>query len=112
VVRDAQHAYYNASKAGLIALSQALANEWGPRGVRVNVIAPGAHVTDMMRQLYDNDEERLNAHLDHARLAAPVRRVADAADIVPTALFLASESAWYITGDVIRQDGGRGLSFD
>lgn len=106
------HAHYDASKAGLVSLGRALAQEWGPRGIRVNVISPGTHTTEIVREMFDFDESRLEAHLAKARRDIPIGRVAAADDIVPLTLLLASDAASNITGVDISSDGGRGIGFD
>lgn len=94
---NAGQANYSASKAGLIGLTKAVARELAPRGVCCNAIAPGFIETEMTEEI-----ER------DSGLAAmiPLGRMGSAADIAELALFLASGSADYITGEVIRVDGG------
>jgi 2-deoxy-D-gluconate 3-dehydrogenase len=92
---------YSASKAGIGALVKALANEWAPLGVNVNGIAPGYVATDNTQALRD-DQDRNASIL--ARI--PAGRWADAADIAGAAVFLASDAAGYIHGEIITVDGG------
>jgi NAD(P)-dependent dehydrogenase (short-subunit alcohol dehydrogenase family) len=92
--------HYSASKAGLDMLTKTAALELGPRGIRVNAIAPGAILTDINR-------ERVLAMGEEAwRRWIPLGRVGDAAEIADFAAFLASDAASYITGAVIYVDGG------
>jgi NAD(P)-dependent dehydrogenase (short-subunit alcohol dehydrogenase family) len=111
IVRNQPHVHYNATKAGLITMGQALANEWGPQGVRVNTIAPGAYATEMVREMWQRNDSDLSKHYARAGAATPIGRIAEPRDVVPLALFLASDASSYLTGQVIVSDGGRGLSF-
>jgi len=93
---------YSASKSGIISFSKALAKEVGSFGIRVNVVAPGAIDTEMVRQLDAKQAERLLQ-------AIPLRRVGQAAEVADLVSFLVSDRAQYITGQTIQIDGG--LSF-
>lgn len=88
---------YSASKAGLIGLTKSVAKELASRNVNCNAIAPGFVATDMTENLSEN-----NALVDHI----PMKRFALPEDIANLALFLASDQSDYITGEVIRIDGG------
>ncbi len=90
---------YGASKAALIALTKSIAAELGETGVRANSIAPGITDTDM---LYTMPEHII----EQAKNTADLRRAGLPAEIAETALFLASDLSSYITGQVIRVDGG------
>ncbi len=90
---------YAASKAALERMSQSMAVELASQGVRVNVIAPGVTDTDMAAQMDANAREALIARQLLKKAARPV-------DIANTALFLASDLASHITGQVIHVDGG------
>lgn len=92
---------YSASKAGVVLMSQQLAYELGPSGVRSNTVSPGLVRTPMTEAYYQAPgvAERRDA-------AIPLRRVARADDIADVALFLASDRARYITGADIVVDGG------
>ena len=92
---------YSASKAGLIGYSKSLAKEVGARGIRVNCIAPGFIETDMTAVL---KEDYVKAMLD----TVPLKRGGKPEDIANVALFLASDMASYVTGQVIGVDGGMG----
>jgi len=91
---------YNASKAAVINLTRALAVEWGPRNIRINCIAPGMFRTRMTEAIIERGEAIYNA-------TTPMGRIGKSGEIAPTVLFLASEGASYITGQVIPIDGGR-----
>ena len=88
---------YSASKAGLIGLTKSVAKELASRNVNCNAIAPGFVATDITENLSEN-----NALVDHI----PMKRFAQPEDIANLALFLASDQSDYITGEVIRIDGG------
>ena len=90
-------ANYSASKAGLIGLTKSVAKELASRNVNCNAIAPGFVATDMTENLSES-----NALVDHI----PMKRFAQPEDIANLALFLASDQSDYITGEVIRIDGG------
>src|SRR5678815_1285605 len=92
---------YGMSKAAGHHLVRNLAAEWGPKNVRVNAIAPGLVKTDFARALWEDEKRRAE------RLAAtPLGRLGDPRDIGGIAVFLASDAAAFITGQVIVADGG------
>ncbi|MGH2342413.1 SDR family NAD(P)-dependent oxidoreductase [Segnochrobactraceae bacterium EtOH-i3] len=92
---------YSVGKAGVRMLSQQLATEWGPRGVRSNVVNPGLIRTPLSAAFY------ATPGLTEAREALiPARRIGRPEDIADAVLFLASDRASYITGDEITVDGG------
>lgn len=93
---------YAASKAGVVGLTKSIAKELGSRGVTANAIAPGFIQTDMTDALSDKQKE---AMLDHIA----VKRLGEVSDIAETVAFLASDKASYITGQVIKVDGGMSL---
>lgn len=90
---------YSASKAGLIGFSKSIAKEMGPRGIRVNCIAPGFIQTDMTSAL---PEEMRKAWAE----SIPLRRGGTPEDVANVALFLASDLSAYVTGQVINCCGG------
>jgi len=92
---------YGMSKAADHALVRNLAAEWGPRNVRVNAIAPGLIKTDFARALWEDDKRR-----KEREALTPLRRLGEAREIGGIAVFLASEAASFITGQVIIADGG------
>jgi len=99
VTGNAGQANYSASKAGLIGLTKTAAKELAPRGITVNAIAPGFIETDMTASL---SEKARNAMLDQV----PLGRAGQPEDVAAVAAFLASESASYLTGQVIHVSGG------
>lgn len=104
-------AHVCAAKAGVDMLTRTLAMEWGPQGVRVNSIAPGAvDETEGMARLAPTPEIRkMFTH------SIPLRRFATKDEIADLAIFLCSDAAQYITGTVMICDGGQslgGFSFD
>ena len=96
-----QSGAYSVSKAGVIMLSRQLASEWGPRGIRSNVVSPGMVITPMSQSFYDTPgvTERRSA-------VVPLRRVGMPKDIADAILFLASDRSSYVNGDEITVDGG------
>ena len=98
---------YAASKAALGNMTQALATEWGPHGVRVNAIAPGFILTDLTRNLWSDEKlfEWGIANTPQARLGQPE-------DMVGTSIFLASKAAAFMTGQILYVDGGFTAGFN
>lgn len=90
---------YSASKAGLIGLTKSLAKELGSRNVRVNAVAPGFIETDMTEVLKPEYRESILKQI-------PLGRFGNAEDVARVVVFLCSEDAAYIQGDVITIDGG------
>ena len=90
---------YSAAKAGVIGLTKALAKEVGPSGIRVNCVSPGMIDTEMNASV---DEAAVEAIADET----PLQRVGDPADVAKAMLFLASDDASFITGQVIGVNGG------
>jgi NAD(P)-dependent dehydrogenase (short-subunit alcohol dehydrogenase family) len=98
-------AAYAASKAGLIGLTQALAAEFGPQGVRVNAILPGAVDTEMYRDMNDTAESQGFVTGLHA-----LKRVAKPEEIARSALYLASDDSSFVTGTASLVDGGASIT--
>jgi NAD(P)-dependent dehydrogenase (short-subunit alcohol dehydrogenase family) len=92
---------YAAAKAGLHALTKAAAEEFGPRGIRVNAIVCGTFHTDSFHHSMPTEA----AQADMASRIS-LGRIASADEIVGTALYLASDASSYVTGDLILVDGG------
>ena len=90
---------YSASKAGLIGLTMSFAKEMGARGIRCNAIAPGFISTDMTDKLNDATKEAIISSVTLGRMGT-------ADEIANAALFLASDMASYITGEVLKVTGG------
>ncbi|MBX3436643.1 MAG: SDR family oxidoreductase, partial [Planctomycetaceae bacterium] len=92
---------YAMSKCGLHGMTQVLAREWGPRGVRVNGLAPGFILTDLTAKLWSDPQMQ-----EWGRFNTPLGRLGTPADLVGTAVFLASPAAAFLTGQTIYVDGG------
>lgn len=92
---------YGVSKAAEAALARNLAVEWGPKGIRVNSIAPGLIKTDFAKALWEDP-----VRVKRAEDKTPLRRIGDPVDIAGLAVFLSTRASAYITGQVIVADGG------
>jgi len=93
-------AHYSASKAGVMCLTKSLARELAPFNINVNAIAPGVIATDMTQAITGGDFDRYLATI-------PLGRVGSVRDVADVALFLASERAGYLTGEIIDVNGGQ-----
>ena len=91
---------YSSSKSAIIALSNVLSREVGRYNIRVNTVSPGLTNTKMLKQ--SSKEEIINQKIKEISL----KRIAEPQEIAQTILFLASEQSSYITGEVIKVDGG------
>ena len=92
---------YSFTKAGLIMMTRSWAREFGPHGVRVNAIAPGLVQTDFSAYFWQDEKHR--AHLESTQ---PIRRIGQPDEIGFAALYLASDEASFVTGQVFVIDGG------
>lgn len=99
IVGASNEVAYSASKAGIIGLTKALSKEVGPSNIQVNCIAPGIIMTDMVS---DYTMEELNDITNQI----PLGRIGSTNDVADLALFLASDSANYITGQIFSPNGG------
>ena len=99
IVGSSCEVHYSTSKAALIGMTKALAKELGPSGITVNAIAPGVIDTEMNASLSDVDLATLKDE-------TPLMRIGSAAEVARVALFLASEGASFVTGDVLNVSGG------
>ncbi len=96
---NAGQSNYAASKAGLIGFTKSLAKELASRNIRVNAVAPGFIETDMTSELPEKAREELVN-------AIPLKKLGNAGDVADLVLFLSSNKAQYITGQVVNVDGG------
>ena len=94
-------AAYSASKAAVASLTKSLAIEWAPRGVCVNAIAPGVFRTALNQKLLD-ETERGREFL----LRTPMKRFGKVEELAGAAVFLASDAASFVTGEILVVDGG------
>ncbi len=92
---------YSVSKAALCTLTQVMAKEWGPDGIRVNTICPGLVKTKFSTSLWQNE-----AMMAHVNNTLPLGRIAQPDEMAGLAVFLASDAASYCTGGVYLADGG------
>jgi NAD(P)-dependent dehydrogenase (short-subunit alcohol dehydrogenase family) len=93
--------YYSAAKAGVVGMTKAVAHEWGPRGVRVNCIAPGWIETKLSDGL-----KRQQSFYDRTITDIPLGRWGRPEEIASVVAFLASDGASYINGETVLVDGG------
>jgi NAD(P)-dependent dehydrogenase (short-subunit alcohol dehydrogenase family) len=100
-----RHAAYGAAKAGLMSLVRTAAVELGPVGVRVNAVAPGVVWTPRVSEILGEAGRVRNS------ANAPLRRIAEPADIAAAILFLSSDLAAFVTGQTLVVDGGVGAKF-
>ncbi len=93
---------YNASKAGVIALTKSLASEWAPHGVRVNAIAPGYMKTELTRPYFDQGGDMIDRWMS----MTPMGRPGTPDELGGIAVYLASDASSFATGSVFTIDGG------
>ena len=94
-------AAYAASKSGVAGLTRALAIEWGSRGVNVNAIAPGVFRTALNQQLLDGTERG-----KELKMRTPLKRFGNVEELVGAAVFLSSDAASFVNGEILVVDGG------
>lgn len=107
-------AAYGISKVGIVQLTRTLAVELGDRGVRVNAIAPGPVETNITRRHYRRpdgsiDEDKRAAVLEPMRAAGPLGLIGAPEDVGWAALYLASDAARFVTGQILRPNGGSSM---
>ena len=90
---------YAASKAGIVGFTKAVAREYGRKNIRCNAVAPGYIATDMTNKLTPQQVEAISGQIVLGRLG-------NAEDVAKLVLFLASDQSSYITGEIIKVDGG------
>jgi 3-oxoacyl-[acyl-carrier protein] reductase len=98
---EAFHSHYAASKGALVSFTKSLAAELGPYNIRVNCVAPGWVDTDMCSGVFSDPDFR-----DEVQESIPLRRIPPPEDIAGPILFLASDLAQHITGEVLNVNGG------
>ena len=96
---NAGQANYSASKAGIVGMTKSVAKELAGRGVTANAVAPGYIGTDMTNVLSDKVKDAMKAQI-------PAKRIGTPEDVANVVAFLCSDEASYVTGEVIRVDGG------
>ena len=92
---------YHASKGALVNLTSSLANEWGPKGIRINSIGPTYTKTRLIKELSNNKEK-----LQHIIERTPLKRLAEVSEMACGILFLASDASSIVTGHTLMLDGG------
>jgi NAD(P)-dependent dehydrogenase (short-subunit alcohol dehydrogenase family) len=101
VNRPQPQSYYNASKAAVHQLTKSLAAEWGPRGVRVNAVAP-TYINTPINAFADREGAMYRRWID----STPMGRLGEAHEVASVILFLASDAASLLTGSIVVADGG------
>lgn len=102
IMGNAGQTNYSASKAGIIGFSKSLAKEVGSRNIRVNAVAPGYIKTEMTEKLSEKVTEAMKA-------VTPLKRQGTVDEVANAVIFLASDASSYITGSVLKVDGGMAM---
>ena len=95
-------ANYSSAKAGILGLTKTAAREFAASGITVNAVVPGVVETEMIGEMKDAKREKLLASIPAGRFGSPE-------EVAQVVLFLASESADYMTGQCVRVDGGMAM---
>lgn len=98
---EAEHSHYAASKGGMISFTKAIATELGPFNINVNSVAPGWVDTDLNNEVFADKHYK-----DEERKKIPIQRIPSGEDIAGPIVFLASEYARHITGEILNVNGG------
>lgn len=98
---EAEHSHYAASKGGMISFTKAIATELGPFNINVNSVAPGWVDTDLNNEVFADKHYK-----DDERKKIPIQRIPSGEDIAGPIVFLASEYARHITGEILNVNGG------
>ncbi len=98
----ANRSVYATSKAGVSHLTRCLAVEWAKHNIHVNAIAPGITITDMNKEHFDKNPDRLKLAIQ----SAPLGRMGDTSDYVGAVIFLASDASDFVTGQTLYVEGG------
>ena len=98
---------YTASKSAIEGITRAMAVELSPEGIRVNCVAPGFIATDMSAKALNNDPERKNKVLSRT----PMGKLGVPADVAEAVYYLASDASSYVTGTILKVDGGNAIGF-
>ncbi|MCL4876126.1 MAG: SDR family oxidoreductase [Anaerolineae bacterium] len=93
---------YCSAKAGLIMLTKVLASEWGAQGVRVNAVAPGIFMTELVQQGIDQGIVKKETYFSRI----PMGRMGEMNELIEAVKFLAGDESSFVTGEVLRVDGG------
>ncbi|MEB2399836.1 MAG: SDR family NAD(P)-dependent oxidoreductase [Alcaligenaceae bacterium] len=110
-IGQARLSYYAAAKAGVTALVKSIAQEVGPDGITANIVSPGATNTPLRMQREETlraqmGEEKYQRRVNTVQKMYPLRRIGEPSDIAPMVVFLLSERASWVTGQVISVNGG------
>lgn len=97
-------AWYQATKAAVVSLTQTMAAELAPDRIRVNAIAPAVGATSMLKAMFGPDDQ---ASIDRVVATIPLGRLCTPDDIAGAAVYLASDEASFVTGAILPVDGGR-----